>query len=218
MGVTFTRNKWFYIPYFILIGICGFSLIHFSKGEIHLWLNRFNSDFFDVFFKYLTNLGDGICLPAFLLIMIWYRFRNGLYLVVVFLLSGLLVQILKHFAFHDMDRPIKFFGDSVHLHLVDGVHQLCCNSFPSGHSATAFGFYLCFAIVSKSNLLKIAMFILACLVAYSRVYLSQHFLLDIFAGSLIGVVVATASYPWIYSMKGLWLDMNLKQILFRTAK
>jgi membrane-associated phospholipid phosphatase len=183
-----------------------------------LFLNSYNTPYFDVFFKYLTNLGDGICLPFFLLLTIWYRLRDGLYLIVVFLLSGFLVQFLKRIVFSDIARPVKFFGDGAHIHFVQGVEQWCCNSFPSGHSATAFGFYLCFAIVSKHNWLKAAMLVLACLVAYSRVYLSQHFLIDIAAGSLIGVIVATACYPWIYSLKSNWLDKNLKTVIFKTPK
>ncbi len=218
MRAAIFRNKWFYLPYLLVIVICGFFLVRFTKTEIHLWLNSYNSDFFDIFFKYLTNLGDGICLPVFLLIMVWYKYRNGLYLVIVFLLSGLFVQLLKRFVFHDIARPVHFFGDAVQLHLVKGVDQLCCNSFPSGHSATAFGFYLCFAIVSGKTWIKVAMFILACLVAYSRVYLSQHFLIDIFAGSLIGVITATACYPWIYSLKASWLDLNLKQIISKNTQ
>lgn len=213
MRLLVSQNKWFFVPYCLILGVVGYFLITCSKSGIHLFINGFNTEGFDVFFKYLTILGDGICLPFFLLYMLTFRkFRDGLYLVVVFLISGFVVQFLKRIVFHDIARPIKYFGESVHLHLVNGVDQLCCNSFPSGHSATAFGFYLCFAIVSKNQAVKFAMLLLACCVAFSRVYLSQHFLIDIFAGSLIGVITATACYPWIYTLKGNWLDRNLKTI------
>lgn len=207
------QNKWFFVPYLVILIILSYFLITYTKSGIHLFLNSYNSNSLDFFFRYLTTLGDGICLPFFLLFMLTFRtFRDGLYLVVVFLLSGFVVQVLKRFVFQDMMRPTRFFGDSVHLHLVNGVDQLCCNSFPSGHSATAFGFYLCFAIVSKNKAVKFAMLILACGVAFSRVYLSQHFLIDTFGGSLIGVITALACYQWIYALKGSWLDRNLRTI------
>lgn len=212
------HNRWFYLPYLLILITCVYFLIRFNKADIHLFLNGYHTSYFDIFFRYLTNLGDGICLPFFLLLMIWYRFRDGLYLVIVFLLSGFVVQFLKRFIFSDIARPAKFFGESAHIHFIHGVEQWCCNSFPSGHSATAFGFYLCFAIVSKRKWLKAVMLILACLVAYSRVYLSQHFLIDIVAGSFIGVIVATACYPWIYSLKSSWLDINLRTVIFKTPK
>jgi Membrane-associated phospholipid phosphatase len=207
----FKRNRYFFIPYLLLLGICGFLLLSFSKASIHLYINKFHAEFFDYFFKYLTNLGDGIFLPVLLVIILYTAaFRDGIFLVSVFLIAGLIVQILKRTVFSDLVRPAKYFGESAHLHLVNGVEQLCCNSFPSGHSATAFGFYLCFAIIFKNRWMKLAMFVLASLVAFSRVYLSQHFLIDIFTGSIIGTITTLACYFWIYSLKGKWLDMNIK--------
>jgi membrane-associated phospholipid phosphatase len=216
MRQLISDNKWFLLPYLLIVLAIGIILVIFTKSEIHIYINSCNSDFFDYFFKYLTNFGDGICLPFFLLlVVIAFKYRDGLYLLVVFLIAGLVVQLLKRTIFHEIVRPLKFFGDSVHLHLVNGVDQLSYNSFPSGHSATAFGFYLCFALIVKNNLLKISLLVLACLVAFSRVYLSQHFLIDIFAGSLIGVITAIACYFWIYSLKSSWLDKNLKTINFK---
>lgn len=207
----FKRNRFFFIPYLLLLGSCGIVLLLVSKADIHLYINKFHSEFFDYFFRYLTNLGDGIFLPVLLVIILYTAtFRDGIFLVAVFLIAGLVVQILKRTVFSDLVRPVKYFGESAHLHLVKGVEQLCCNSFPSGHSATAFGFYLCIAIVSKNNWVKLAMLVLASLVAFSRVYLSQHFLIDIFTGSFIGTITAIACYFWIYSLKGNWLDMNIK--------
>jgi membrane-associated phospholipid phosphatase len=145
--------------------------------------------------------------------MLMIRFRHAVFLVVVFLLSGLVVQLLKRFVFADVARPMKYFEGNHYLYLIKGVHQYCCNSFPSGHSATAFGIFLCFAMVAKQNWLKFLLFIFACLIAYSRVYLSQHFLIDAMGGSLIGVITAIACYPWIYSIHKDWLNKNLLMIL-----
>jgi len=203
------RQNWFYIPYVIVMIMCGFFVIYFTKAEVHLWLNQYHSEFFDTFFKYITNLGDGIFLPLYIAIMLMIRFRHTILLVVVFLLSGLLVQVLKRLVFGDVARPLKYFGENNHLHLVNDIHQYCCNSFPSGHSATAFGMFFCFALVVKQNWLKFLMLIIAILVAYSRVYLSQHFLIDIMAGSFIGVITAIACYPWISSIHKDILDKNI---------
>ena len=45
---------------------------------------------------------------------------------------------------------------------------------------------------------------MACLVAFSRVYLSQHFLIDIFAGSMIGVSVTLTLYLVFYHDDQKW--------------
>jgi membrane-associated phospholipid phosphatase len=114
--------------------------------------------------------------------------------------------------FADVVRPAKYFEGKHHLYLIEGVNQFFTKSFPSGHSATAFGIFICFAFVAKQNWLKVLMLILACIVAYSRVYLSQHFLIDAMAGSFIGVLTAIACYPWIYSLHKDWLNKNLLDI------
>lgn len=209
MKSSFLQHKWFYIPYLVAISSLGFFLVRFSKSDIHLWLNQYHNSFCDVFFSYITNLGDGVFLPLFLLIMLLVRFRETLLMLAVFLLSGLFVQILKRFVFDDVDRPSRYFEGKAFLYFVPGLEQHCCNSFPSGHSATAFSVFLVFAMVAKSNVLKFAFFILACLVAFSRVYLSQHFLIDIVAGSFIGVITVAFCAPLFNSFRSDWLNSNI---------
>ena len=67
-------------------------------------------------------------------------------------------------------------------------------SFPSGHATTAFTLFTCLALIVPNKLLKILFFAIAALAAYSRIYISQHWLVDIFAGSIIGVTIATGFY------------------------
>jgi membrane-associated phospholipid phosphatase len=209
MKLFFTQHKWFFLPYLAIMAVAGYFLVNFSKAEVHIWSNQHYSEFFDIFFQYLTNLGDGMVLPLLLVIMLMIRFRDSILLVVVFLLSGLLVQLLKRLVFHEAARPTKYFANGYPLHLVQGVEQLSSNSFPSGHSASAFGFFLCFALVTKQNWLKLVLLVLACLVAYSRIYLSQHFLIDCMAGSLIGVITTIFTYPKVYSYKQSWMEDSL---------
>ena len=129
-------------------------------------------------------------------------------------MSGLIVQLIKHIGFYDSLRPSKYLGNIHSLHLVNGIHQFNYHSFPSGHSATAFCIFLCFALISGKNWVKIAMLVFASIIAYSRVYLSQHFLIDILAGSLIGVIVTLIIYLWINTLTYSWLNKKIR--IFKT--
>jgi undecaprenyl-diphosphatase len=63
-------------------------------------------------------------------------------------------------------------------------------SFPSGHSASAFA---CATVIAwASPRLAFPAFVLAWLVAWSRVYVGVHFPLDVLGGAALGVLVATA--------------------------
>ena len=208
------RNKWFFLPYFVIVILIIMALLHFSKAGIHIFFNRYYSDFADVFFSYITNPGNGIFLPLFILIMLFFSIRYSILMVLGFLASGLVVQLIKHLVLYDSLRPSKYFENIYPLHLVNGIQQLNYHSFPSGHSATAFCVFLCFALISGNNLVKLIMLVFASIIAYSRVYLSQHFMIDILAGSLIGVIVTLIIYLWINTLTYSWL--NKKIMIFKT--
>jgi membrane-associated phospholipid phosphatase len=207
------RNKAFLIPYSIVLLVILFFLVHYSKAEIHLFINHFHNPVADIFFKYLTYLGDGITLPLYLLFMVMIRFRHAILLIVVFLLSGLIVQILKRAFFEDVMRPAGYFKGIADLYFVPGVVQNCCKSFPSGHSATAFGLMISFCFALKNNGVKFLTFVFACLIAYSRMYLSQHFLVDITVGSLIGTITALVLEFYNGKFTATWLDENILNYL-----
>ncbi|MGC8802879.1 MAG: phosphatase PAP2 family protein, partial [Bacteroidales bacterium] len=116
-------------------------------------------------------------------------------------------QLLKHIF--DLPRPVKYFEKMADLHLVEGVKLLTSHSFPSGHAASAFALCLSLAIILKKCGWQVLMFLLALVIAYSRVYLSQHFMVDIWVGSAIGILVG--AFYWYYESKlqWHWLDDSL---------
>ena len=73
------------------------------------------------------------------------------------------------------------------LWLVEGVTRHSIHSFPSGHTATAFTFVLLIALTVKTLDVLTLSFIVALLIAYSRIYLGQHFPLDIGGGIIVSI-------------------------------
>jgi membrane-associated phospholipid phosphatase len=110
-----------------------------------------------------------------------------------------------------MYRPSKYFElyESYQLHLVEGVKLHSLQSFPSGHTATAFNLFLMMALMVKNNLLKFIFFTMAILVAYSRVYISQHFLVDITVGSVIGISLIVIIWLWFETWNKNWLNHSV---------
>jgi len=187
-------------------------LVLFSKADIHIWLNRHHSDFFDWFFRHITFLGDGIFLLFLALLLLFYSLRSVVFLVTAYLSTGIVIQVLKRFIFEDYLRPVKYLQDLAPLHLVNGVPVLTAHSFPSGHATTAFVIFLGLAIIGRSRYVQVFCFIIACLTAYSRVYLSHHFLVDVIAGSMIGTLGTLAIYPIFYNNDLKWHNWSLKSL------
>jgi membrane-associated phospholipid phosphatase len=190
------KNAAFFIPYFIFLLAGGVLLLLCGKTDINLYINRYNSPTADFFFGNWTSLGLGIMIIPVALVLAFIRFRYMLISLVAFVLTFIINDSLKS-LFHT-PRPLTVFNQ-LHesLHLVPGVEMYSWNSFPSGHTATGFCMFCLLALYTKNNLLKTIYFISALLVAYSRMYLSEHFLQDVYAGSIIGVGCALFTYNWI---------------------
>ena len=204
-------NRWFLIPYVLILFICIFFLFQFKKPELHLLINQWHSNKADFFFKYLTHLGDGTLIAILFLILLFIKYRYAFTFLTGALVTSGIVNLLKRIVFDDVFRPVKYFEllGKWQLHLVEGVKMNMFYSFPSGHSATAFNIFLMLALIVKNNFLKLMFFLIASMVAFSRIYLSQHFLIDITAGSFIGILIMLVSFYWVESYKNKWLDKSM---------
>jgi membrane-associated phospholipid phosphatase len=185
---TLHRTGAFLLYYFVMLlaGCCIIFL--FPKRVTFFFINGHHHPIADSFFKYITFLGDGIFFGA---LVIYFLVRNKWYGLIglwSFASSSLIAQLFKHFLFPGTLRPKSFLEDSPLLHFVEGVDVHSFGSFPSGHTASAFSIALWLSYISSNKYLSLCYIILAAGVAYSRVYLAQHFLEDVIMGSLIGVL------------------------------
>lgn len=189
---------------FISSSILGALLILVStiygKNECFLWANGNGGKMADFVFKYITHLGDGAIFIPLLIWIVWKHKDFWKLTVLTAVFSSVITQGAKQFFFHGAPRPTKAITDAF-IHQVAGVEVHQINSFPSGHTATAFAAYLLILIIHPSKYWLILGLILASFIAYSRVYLAQHFPLDIGAGMLIAVF-ATYCSMWVLSNKG----------------
>lgn len=82
-------------------------------------------------------------------------------------------------------------------------------SFPSGHATAAFVVFSALAFSTESKLAKVIFFIIALNAAFSRMYLSQHWLVDIVTGSLIGITYAIILYFAFYKSDRFHIKLNI---------
>jgi membrane-associated phospholipid phosphatase len=212
MKTFINKNKFFLLLCTFWVLALAPVIIFIPKGTTHLFINSYHSTITDLFFKYFTNLGDGVVPFILAIIFLFFSYRKSILVVASGLAAGIFVQILKRFFFEDVNRPVKFFGPS-ELHLVDGVKMNFEHSFPSGHSATIFALCFCLASLTSSKLKKIVLFCTAVLISFSRVYLSQHFIIDIYAGSIIGILSAIIVIVFLNRQNNNWLDSSLIKTL-----
>jgi membrane-associated phospholipid phosphatase len=74
------------------------------------------------------------------------------------------------------------------------------------------------AYVFKNKYFQILFAIIACLTAYSRVYLSQHFFADVDCGGIIGITSFIISYYIFKQIKNNWFDKTIQSLLYKRTK
>lgn len=207
------RAVWTYVAVVVLMIMPSLVLVIFNGHlELHAAINRITSPGLDPLFKYGTHLADGLVPTAFGIVFLFIRWRWFLAVAASVLGSSIIVQLLKHSFFSDVDRPSMFLEGMPGLRLVQGVEMLHHNSFPSGHSTCAFSMCFVAAVLFGRPWIAAALAILAGLLAFSRIYLSQHFVEDVLCGAIIGTGTSWLVYWWLYRSafaQRSWLDGSL---------
>lgn len=202
-------NLVFLIPWFVLSILILLLISTSNPLSLHLQCNAFHTPLLDVFFKIITYLADGVTVAFVFVFILVFNIRNSFLIGISGILSGLIAQILKHTVFDNVMRPSAFLDKMPGLELVEGVKMHLANSFPSGHATSAFALFFALSIISRNIWLKLLWFFIAVLVAYSRVYLSQHFLEDILAGATLGLIITFAVSILIQSKAFNWAERPL---------
>jgi lipopolysaccharide/colanic/teichoic acid biosynthesis glycosyltransferase len=186
------KNFWpFAVTIAIFAIVLGCFLIKHDKVAGHLLINQHHSFFGDVFFKYMTRIGDGFTAIIVIITLLCWRWEYGLLALIAFGFTAGITQGLKYFVFEDAKRPFLEMWTHFHSgpgHTIDGVVMKVANSFPSGHTTSAMSIFCILALIIKKNWASFTFAILAILASISRMYLSQHFAEDVFAGTLIGTL------------------------------
>jgi membrane-associated phospholipid phosphatase len=195
------KNKTFLFPYALLFCAACFVIAYTDKIQLHIYFNSLLTPWLNVFFKYITNLGDGLFVMAVGFLLFVFNMRKGMTMLIGYGLSAGFTQGIKYAFFGDADRPqLVFQQQHLPLNLVDNLveEQHIHHSFPSGHATAAFAMFFCLSFLAEKIYFELFFFVMALVVAFSRVYLSQHFFEDITAGSLIAVCFSTLACWFFY--------------------
>jgi membrane-associated phospholipid phosphatase len=196
----FRRIKWLVIPYLLILCICLIIKLIYSRETIYFTVNGVNSPLADFLAPFATDLGNGWSAVAVAAILVLFSYRKALIVATAYAVTAIIAQIVKYIF--DAPRPKLYFNDRLgRIHFVKGVDILRLHSFPSGHTVTAFSLAVLFTYWSRNKIWGPVFLLIAILVGYSRMYLSEHFFEDVTAGSIIGVILTVIWLYWIDNKK-----------------
>lgn len=159
--------------------------------SLFLFINHLPHNFIlDGIFSFFSFVGfyGAIWIILALILFLFDRIKNQREIItlmaVVFMELILIELVLKNF-FVRM-RPELIFPEAIKV-----LPPSITYSFPSGHAAIGFAS----ASILSANRKKMAIlfYILAFLIAFSRIYLGKHYPIDVLVGALIGLVIGFIS-------------------------
>jgi len=157
--------------------------------------------FLDAVMPLITFLGNNgyIWIAVAVIFLLIARYRKAGYTLVIALLTewGLVNGILKPLV----GRARPFVLDPTFPLIATPPHDA---SFPSGHAAVSFA--CAYVIYHFNKRWGIVAYVLAGLIAFSRLYLFFHFPTDVLGGIVIGLAVGAFAVWLVKWIDKRWLD------------
>ncbi len=169
----------------------------FDQSVISFFAEYAGNPVLDIIMQSITESGDTFYMLGFgvIILLIKKTRRIGITLMILMLLSTLLTGYIKCGV--DRDRPaFDYEGVPFPVEISRDTFAMFCEggedaSFPSGHAARSviFGIILAYVLSERFPRGCYLLFAYPILVSFSRIYVLQHFPMDVIGGAILGIML-----------------------------
>ena len=196
------RSRLFVLLVIIFVIVSTLVYFHitesFDQFVITFVANNVGNQYLDIVMQIITESGDTTYMLGFgiLMLLIKKTRRVGITLMILIVLSTILTGYIKCGV--DRDRPdFVYEGAPFPVPISRDTFALFCEggpeaSYPSGHAARAmiFGVILGYSLSERFPRGSYLLLLYPILISISRVYVLQHFPMDVIGGTILGVMLA----------------------------
>jgi membrane-associated phospholipid phosphatase len=187
------NNPGYFISIALLTDIVFVLYLAFPKESFFISLSSPHPVWLNVFCINYTFMGDGFFAFALALFVWGYLKKRDLAIRLLsgFLLTEGIIQILKNILAESM--PQLFFEQGQYLFFNDESILANTHGMPSGHTAIAFALATVLVVHRKNSKWAVPLLIAGIIMAFTRMYLAQDYLVEVVSGMLIGTSSALMS-------------------------
>ena len=179
-----------------------------AEKSLFLSLNNVHTPFWDAF-MYLIS-AHYTWGAAVICLILWLFYKKSWREAVLFIVIAVLMLTVADQFVSTLIKPLaerlcptyhpatKNVVMSVYDDLAGGY------SFPSGHATNFFAISMLTALAFRNRIYVFTVFLLASVVAYSRIYLGVHFISDVSVGILLGLLIG-----WLFFRLYRWIRIRL---------
>lgn len=187
------------ILFLILTGLVYSGITEsFDQSIISFFSQNVGNPQLDILMQYVTESGDvfNMLLFGIVMLIIPKTRKIGITLMILIVLSTLLTGYIKcgidrdrpDFDYEGVEFPVEISRDTFALFCEGGYDA----SYPSGHAARAmiFGIILGYALSERFPRGAYLLFLYPVMISLSRIYVLQHYPMDVIGGTVIGIILA----------------------------